>query len=131
MTALLPFLALDQNCEQVHAWVSEELTRAGFRVARTFDLHVARLAHPDCPCPHHGTDQCNCQMLVLLVYGKQEDPATLVIHGQDGQTWLSLATPVETRSRQHLESSVRNVLIPRHADTSIPIEVPYEIGSKS
>lgn len=123
MSTLLPFLALDQNCEQVQAWVSGKLISAGFRVMRTFDLHLARLAHPDCPCPHHGTDQCNCQMVILLVYGKQQEPATLVIHGQDGRTWLSLATPVETRSYQRLDSSVRNALIPR-----VP-EVAVEVGA--
>lgn len=131
MSALLPFLALEQNCEQVQAWAAGELTHADFRVVRTFDLHAARLAHPDCPCPHHGTNQCNCQMVVLLVYGKQEEPATLVIHGQDGQTWLSLATPAETRSRQHLEAGVRNALIPRRADTPIPAGLPNEVGSKN
>jgi hypothetical protein len=131
MSALLPFLALDQDCEQAQAWVSEELTTAGFRIVQTFNLHIARLAHPDCPCPHHGTEKCNCQMVVLLVYGKPEDPATLVIHGQDGQSWLSLATPVETRSRQHLEASVRNALIPRRVDASIAAELPNEVGSKN
>lgn len=131
MSALLPFLALDQTCEQVQAWVDGKLTSVGFRVVQTFDLHIARLAHPDCPCPHHGTDECDCQLVVLLVYGKQEDPATLVIHGQDGQTWLSLATPAETRSRQHLESTVRNMLIPHDPNPSSSVEATYEVRSAS
>jgi hypothetical protein len=93
MSALLPFLALEQTCEQVHVWVIQQLTQADFRAVQTFDLHVARQAHPDCPCPHHGTSACNCQMIVLLVYQKTDDPVTLVIHGQDDRTWLSLANP--------------------------------------
>src|SRR6266540_2239663 len=125
MSALLPFLALDQTCEQVQAWVYGKLTSAGFRVVQTFDLHIARLAHPDCPCPHHGTDECNCQLVVLLVYGKQEDPATLVLHGQDGKTWISLATPIETRSRQNLESSVRHMLVHRYSDSFSSAEAIY------
>lgn len=129
MSALLPFLALDQTSEKVQAWVNEKLTGAGLRVVPTFDLQVARTAHPDCSCPHHGTDECNCQMIVLLVYDKQDDPVTLVIHGQDGKTWLSLATPVRTRSRQSLESSVRNVLVPRHPLPPSSIEVTYESRS--
>src|SRR5512138_1147796 len=84
MSTLIPFLVLDQTCDQVQNSVNQLLAGAGFRVVRTFDLQVARLAHPDCPCPHHGTNECNCQMVVLLVYSKQEYPATLVIHGQDG-----------------------------------------------
>ncbi len=122
MSALIPFLALNQNHDQAEAWVKEKLIGAGFRVVPTFDLQVARGAHPECPCPHHGTNKCNCQLVVLLVYGKSEDPATLVIHGQDGKTWISLATPGETGSRQNLESSVRHILIHRYSDSLLPTE---------
>jgi hypothetical protein len=125
MSALLPFLALNQNRDQVEAWVKEKLTAAGFRVVPTFDLQVARHAHPECPCPHHGTDECNCQLVVLMVYGRQEDPATLVLHGQDGKTWISLATPIETRSRQNLESSVRHMLVHRYSDSFSSAEATY------
>ncbi len=114
MSTLLPFLTLDQTCEQVDAWARQKLTGAGFRIVQTFDLQAARLSHSECSCPHHGTDKCTCQMVILLVYGKRGDPATLIIHGQDGKTSLSLATPVETQSRQSLESSVRNMLVPSH-----------------
>jgi len=111
MSALLPFLTLEQTCEETDRWVREKLTQAGLRVVPTFDLHIALMAHPECECPNHGTEQCSCQMVILLVYGKQDDPATLVIHGQDGKTWISMATPMETRSRQTLESSVRHMLV--------------------
>jgi hypothetical protein len=125
MSALLPFLALDQTCQQVDVWVREELAQAGLRVVPTFDLQIARLAHPDCACPHHGTDACSCQLVILLVYGKQESPATLVIHGQDGKSWISFATPLETHSRQSLESSVRHTLIPRFPGPS-SVESAYD-----
>src|SRR5581483_8667925 len=103
MSAILPLLVLDQTCEQVLVWIHGKLTDAGFRPVKTFDLHVARLAHPDSPCPHHGTDDCNCQMMILLVYGNHGNPATLVIYGQEGRAWLSLAIPVNEHSNQHLE----------------------------
>ena len=125
MSALLPFLVLDQSREQVEAWVKDKLTSADFRVVPTFDLQVARNAHPDCPCPHHGTDECSCQLVVLLVYGKQTDPATLIIHGHDDKTWISLATPIETRSRQNLESSVRHILVHRYSDSFSTAEANY------
>jgi hypothetical protein len=125
MSALLPFLALNQNHDQAETWVKEKLISAGFRIVPTFDLHVARNAHPECPCPHHGTEECNCQLVVLLVYGKLAVPSTLVIHGQDGKTWISLATPIETRSHQNLESSVRHILLPRYSDSFPPTEAMY------
>ena len=126
MSALMPFLVLDQACEQVLVWINGKLTDAGFRVVQTFDLHMARRAHPDCPCPQHGTDDCNCQMIVVLVYGKQGDPTTLVIHGQEGRAWLSLAIPVNGHSNQHLEMMIRRILMPHRADKSASIEVAHE-----
>ena len=126
MSALIPFLALDQTYEQVQVWINGKLTDAGFRVVQTFDLHVARLAHPDCPCPHHGTADCNCQMIVLLVYGNQGEPATLVIQGQDGKAWLSLTGPVGKHSNQHLEIVIRRLLLPRPSNIPSPIEVAHE-----
>ena len=126
MSTLMPFLVLDQSCDQVLTWVKGQLTSTGFRVVQTFDLQVARLAHPDCPCPHHGTDDCSCQMVVLLVYGKQDDPATLVIHGQDSRSWVSLAGPVGKRFNQHLEVVVRRALIPHVSNLPSAIEVAYE-----
>ena len=112
MNTFLPFLVLDQAHEEVDSWTQEKLAKAGFRVVQTFDLQIARLAHPDCACPNHGMDACDCQLVILLVYRKQAAPVTLIIHGQDGKTWVSLATPMEIRSRQSLEASVRYVLIP-------------------
>lgn len=129
MSALIPFLVLDQACNQVQAWVNQQLTDAEFRVVQTFDLQVARLAHSDCPCPHHGTKDCNCQMVVLLIYGKQEDPATLIIHGQDGRSWVSLAGPVGKRANQHLEIAIRRALIPNRSTIPSPIEATYEARS--
>jgi hypothetical protein len=126
MSALLPFLALDQTCEQVQGWVGQQLTGAGFRIVQTFDLHVARMAHSDCLCPHHGTNNCNCQMIVLLVYQKLDDPVTLVIHGQDDRTWLSLANPTGENSNHHLEMLVRRILSPRESHALLAAEVNYE-----
>ncbi len=125
MSALLPFLVVNESRDRVETWVREKLADADFRVVPTFDLQVARSAHPDCPCPHHGTDECNCQLVILLVYGKKADPATLVLHGQDGKTWISLATPIETRSRQNLESSVRHMLVHRYSDSFSSNETNY------
>jgi len=126
MSALIPFLVLDQTCEQVQVWINGKLTDAGFRVVQTFDLHVARLAHPDCPCPHHETSDCNCQMIVMLVYKQHDDPATLVIHGQEGRTWLSLVIPVGAHGNHHLEAVIRRTLVPHRANTPASIEVTHE-----
>ena len=91
-----PFLTVNQNCDQVRQWAEHQILKAGLRSVQTFDLHTARTASHSCECPHHGTDQCDCQMVVLLVYGSTSEPATLILHGNDGQTWLSVTVPERT-----------------------------------
>src|SRR5512144_780520 len=110
MSTLLPFLTLSGSCKQVDEWLRANLSRAGLRVVPTFDLQIARLAHPDCSCPHHGTEQCSCQLVILFIYSTQEQPVTMVIHGQDGRTSLSFSSPLEPRPHEPLEAAVRNLL---------------------
>ena len=110
MSVLLPFIALDQTCDEAQMWAVQELTRAGFRVVQTFDLQVARLAHPDCSCPNHGTEECNCQMVVFLIYQEKNDPATLVIHGQEANSWLSLMIPEDRLAYQRLAADIQQAL---------------------
>lgn len=126
MSALMPFLTLDRTSSQALEWVQQQLTITGFRVVQSFDLQVARQAHSDCPCPHHGTEQCNCQMIVLLVYGREANPASLVIHGQDENCRLSLANPMGQRADQHLETAIRRALTPRRIELSVPEQVADE-----
>ena len=90
MNAPSPFLSLDCNCDEALLRLEGKLAAANLRVVQTFDLQSARLGLDDCPCPHHGTSACDCQMVILLLYGQTGVPATLILHGNGGQTWLSL-----------------------------------------
>lgn len=128
MSSLMPFLVLDKTCDQALSWVNDQLDSAALRTVQTFDLQVARLAHPECTCPHHGEAECNCQMVVLLVYRKQEDPATLIIHGQENKSWISLAAPVDRHNNQQLEIAIRHVLTPRLPDVPSSAEATYAVG---
>ena len=105
---LSPFLTVSWTCDQTVDWVRQQLLSAGLRSVQTFDLHSARAASHDCECPHHGTDQCDCQMVVLLVYGKVQEPATLILHGNNGMTWLSIT--VSTQGGQPLGERIRQAL---------------------
>jgi hypothetical protein len=82
--------SINRPYDEVLPWLKQKLSQAGLRTMQTFDLNTVRPDPKDCPCPHHGTGMCNCQMVVLLVYGSAPEPATLILHGNDGQTWLSL-----------------------------------------
>ena len=103
MNTLSSFLSVNRACDDVLNWLSLSLSCKGLRVLRTFDLHDARGGLDHCPCPQHGTNQCDCQMIVLLVYGNAEEPVTLILHGNDGQTWLSLVN----NSLQHATPSIQ------------------------
>ena len=99
-------MSLQAPCEEAVAWVIQQLGKAGLGVVRTFDLKVARLLQPECPCPHHGTEKCDCQMIVLLIYADDRGPVSFVAHGYEGKTWFSLVnTP-----QQHADSFLSRII---------------------
>lgn len=108
MMSTSPFFTVDQPCDRALQWANERLGKAGLRTMQTFDLHTARASSHACLCPHHGTEQCDCQMVVLLVYGAASEPETLILHGSDGKTWLSLANSMQPHTG--LASHIQKVL---------------------
>lgn len=99
-------LTLDCSGEEATRWTADKLAVADLQVVTSFDLRTARAAHTDCACPHHGTSACDCQMVVLLVYGRDGGPATLVLHGRDGRTHLSLADTSGQRPHPRLAAAI-------------------------
>jgi hypothetical protein len=110
MNTLTPFCSISCSCDEALQWTQRQLSRAGLRGMQTFDLHTARHALEDCPCPHHGTSACDCQMVVLLVYGNASEPVTLILHGHDGQTWVSIADNPNQRADERLTTAVKQAL---------------------
>lgn len=110
MSDSYPFLMLEHPCNEAIAWVVSQVSGVGLQVIRTFDLQVARHYAADCPCPHHGTDQCDCQMVVLLVFGENYQPISLVAHCYDGRTWFSLVDTPQQRADPRLEKAIRQAL---------------------
>lgn len=127
-------LVLECSCNEAVERVTEALTQAGFRVLRSFDLRQA-WRHPigegslgglraassfdlrsamtapsDCSCPYHGADPCDCQMVVMLVYGTVGSPATLVAHGHNRQTWITLIETPEQRPAPGVATAVTQTL---------------------
>ena len=76
--------------DQFLASIQRSLDGRGLRSLRTFDLQEARIGGRECACPHHGTSACDCEMQVLMVYGDAAAPTTVMLHGNDGHTWISL-----------------------------------------
>ena len=103
-----PFLSVNRSCDKTLQLTTQRLQQAGLRSVQTFDLHTARIGSHVCQCPNHGTEACDCQMVVLLVYGDTVEPVTLILHGNDGQTWLS--TPEGPTPKSGLKEQIRQVL---------------------
>ncbi len=116
--SISPFLSIHRPCDKALRWTKRRLSRAGLRAVQTFDLHTARVGLHDCPCPNHGTEDCDCQMVILLVYRQNADvstalntgPATLILHGNNGQTWLSMADDPRQQADVKLNHSIRQAL---------------------
>src|SRR5688572_17889577 len=105
-----PFLSIDCPCNEALPGVSKHLKEAGLRTVQTFDLHSAMAGTHGCSCPNHGTEECDCQMVVLLVYGTAAEPVTLLLHGNSKQTWISLADTILQNSNPQLQITIQKAL---------------------
>jgi hypothetical protein len=120
-------LVLPQDCAAAAVQVTQALAGCGLNVVRSFDLrHVwprtdgvpdtalppkAALVPPAaCGCAYHGTAPCDCQMVIMLVYGATGTPATLVAHGHDGVTWFTLVDTPEQRPSPDLATVITTIL---------------------
>ena len=110
MAPLTPFLSLNYPIDKFLVWLKNRLAVANLRVVQTFDLHSTRHALEECPCPHHGTDRCDCQMVVLLVYANTAEPVTLILHGNDGRTWLSLVDHPDQQPNKDATRAIQRAL---------------------
>ena len=78
-------VVFEPGSDEVTRCAVRVLSRHGLHSIRSFDLRSALEAWPDCECPHHGTAQCTCQYVVLLVYGPRNTPVTVVVHSNSGR----------------------------------------------
>jgi len=116
-----PFLSVDGSCDETLKWSKELLIRAGLRPVQTFDLHAARIGLPDCPCPNHGNDECDCQMVVLLVYGDTDQPETLILHGNGETTWLSITNNLASNAAGAVAECILSIMV---GQKNVNIEIP-------
>ncbi len=103
-------LTFESDCDDAVSFLTQALSGAGLRVMRSFDLRSVVAAPAGCNCSHHGTEPCDCQMVVLLVYGAQGRPATLVAFGHNGRTWITLDDSSGQRPTGELEATVTATL---------------------
>ncbi len=102
---------LSCDAEAAAEAVTAALSARGLRVQRSFDLRSARAGHSDCACPHHGTAQCTCQYVVLLVYGARGAPGVLTFHGQDAECTGEVVEDGDTPPNRQLGSTLMAALL--------------------
>ena len=106
-------LAFEESGDTGVTRIIHALREVGYQVQRSFDLRSAlEAALPDCGCPHHGTEACDCQYAVLLVYANGGTPTPLVVHGRDGRFWLVFAGHPTYRPNPAFQEELLTVLTP-------------------
>ena len=112
MAHISTFLSVDACWEKALHSIQISLSQSGFSTVQTFNLQAARLSLPESGCPTHGTEACDCQLVVLLVYGEPAEPATLVLHGNHAKTWLSIPESTPPVPHPGLIGAIRKALDP-------------------
>ncbi len=124
----------DCNGETAAQAATEALTRRGFRVVRSFDLRSAMATHADreaspwdCECPHHGTAQCTCQFVVLLVYGESGAPVVMTAHSRDAQAQAQIVHDANTQLDPRLVEQVMAALFEAALTVQAVLPHPAEV----
>jgi hypothetical protein len=102
-------LTRNQPSTEAINWFTSRLIQAGLKVSRSFDLRTAMTESTPCTCQHHANN-CDCDLVVLLVYGTERHPATIVAHSHNGRTWFSLSDNPGDRPSSEIDLKVRTAL---------------------
>ena len=109
---MMPLIKLNSTGDEAVSRITDVLHDSSLRVMMSFDSQLTRTSATPAACPHHGTTACDCQIVILLVYDEDGQPATLLAHGQDGETWISLVVAPGQRPDAHLESKIKQAISP-------------------
>jgi hypothetical protein len=110
MDAVTGPISVGLPCNDVLPHVRRALESAGCRALETFDLQLARSSGADCGCPHHGAAPCDCQLVVLVIYGESTAPISLMLHGTDGRTWITLPDSSGSGSALNVAATIRSAI---------------------
>lgn len=108
------------------------LARHSLYVIRSFDLRSALQPHGGCECPHHGTAQCDCQFVVLLVYGEATEPVVVTLHSRDNQAQARIVHDATTipdpRLTEEVMAALVEAAITLRAAPALKTEVTAHVG---
>jgi hypothetical protein len=107
---LTPILSVPNTYNATAELLNKRLSQNGSKVLQTFKLQDALFGCEGCQCPNHGTAKCDCDMVVLLFYASELEPITLILHGYDGQTWISLTDQASQKSSERIALAIQQAL---------------------
>lgn len=91
MTFEIPLAAAGRDALTI---VAAALEHHHLAIFRSFNLRLALTDGVDCGCPEHGTEACQCQYAVLLVYEPGQPagrpPATVTVHSRATTAWVTV-----------------------------------------
>lgn len=90
--------------------VIQKHSSANLQALRTFNLQISRASFTQGSCSKHGTEQCDCQFVVLLVYRDKFPPTSLIAHGQNSKTWFALVDSPNQRISPRSMAVIRQAL---------------------
>lgn len=106
-------LTLSAAGDDAVADLMERFRAAGLRAFPTFRFRETVPAEVPYACADHQ-DGCDCDLLILLVYGAEPQPATLVAHSHGGHTWLSLSEAPPEQASPELSARIKAAIaLPR------------------
>lgn len=94
-----PILVVNQACSCIVTQVTDQLSTAGYEVVQSFNLLSALARH----------SKCFCQMIVLLVYGQDGSPITIILDGDDLSTSIFLENEPERSSRARFTTLLSSI----------------------
>ena len=103
-------MTMNLAAEEAVGLIKQALNEAGLQVHSSFDLRSSRTIATNCLCQQNGTTVCDCQMVVLLLYGLGTHPTTLVVHSYNRQTWLTLDDRMGERPSTTILSLIRQAI---------------------
>lgn len=107
MCDTLSFISSDRD---VILKVTSALLGRGLYVVRSFDLRGGQVGLSACACHRHAVDACDCQLVVLLVYGRVPEPLAIVVSGHSGHTEVRVATDAASQPDPGLSDEVCGIL---------------------
>lgn len=114
-------ILLNINGDDAVKTITEALSAHGFYILRSFDLRSAlTVSEVGCECPHHGTEKCDCQFVVLLIYGDAAEPLTLTTHSHNHQTRVQIVRDATTNPDPRFVEKVMAVLLEASLGISLP-----------